>query len=130
MDMREYLNGLCGSLEQALCSHRPVRLTVSAEPIALPPDKALPVGLMVNELVTNALKYAFPDERAGTVGVQLERHGNTARLSVADNGVGCAQEGRGLGTKLVKLLAVQLGGEAKWEALKPGCRVVTEISLT
>lgn len=130
MDMREYLNGLCGSLEEALCSHRPVRLIVSAEPIALPPDKALPVGLIVNELVTNALKYAFPGERAGTVRVQFERHGDTLRLTVADNGVGCTQEGTGLGTKLVRLLAVQLGGEAKWEPLEPGCRVVASILIT
>ena len=87
------------------------------------------MGLILNELVTNALKYAFPDERPGLVQVQFGKQGNTLCLSVADDGVGCMGESTGLGTKLVKLLAEQLGGEAKWEALKPGCRVVAEILL-
>ena len=130
MDMQEYLKALCGSLEEALCSHRPVRLIVSAERVHLPPDKALSVGLIINELVTNALKYAFPGERPGLVEVQFGKQGNRLCLSVADDGVGCTQEGAGLGTKLVRLLAVQLGGEARWEALKPGCRVVAEMLLT
>ena len=130
MDMQEYLKALCGSLEEALCSHRPVRLIVDAEPVALPPDKALSVGLIVNELVTNALKYAFPGERSGLVQVQFGKQGNRLCLSVADDGVGCMHESVGLGTKLVRLLVVQLGGEARWEALKPGCRVVAEMLLT
>ena len=94
MDMQEHLKALCGSLEEALCSHRPVRLIVNAEPVVLPPDKALPVGLILNELVTNALKYAFPDG-PGLVQVQFGKQGNTLCLSVADDGVGCMGRVRG-----------------------------------
>lgn len=130
VDMQEYLNGLCQSLEEALCNPQVVRLFVSAEPVALPPEKALSFGLIVNELVTNALKHAFPEERAGTVQVRFEKRGSTLCLCVTDDGIGCAQQGTRLGTKLVTLLAAQLGGEAKWESKKTGCRVFTEIPLT
>ncbi len=127
VDMREYLSGLCRSLEEALCEVRQVRLLVSADQVALPSEKALSVGLIVNELVTNALKYAFPDERAGIVRVQFEKRGATLCLSIADDGIGCTRAGSGFGTKLVTLLTAQLGGSAKWEPLQPGCRVVAEI---
>ena len=62
--------------------------------------------------------------------MRFGKQGNTLCLSVADDGVGCMQVKTELGTNLVRLLAEQLGGEAKWEALKPGCRVVAEIVLT
>jgi two-component sensor histidine kinase len=122
VNMREYLLGLCQFLEEALCSLRLVKLFASAEPIVLPPDRALSIGLIVNELVTNALKYAFPDDRTGRVEVLLEKRDGLLCLSVADDGVGCTEQEIGLGTKLVKLLAAQLGGEARWQSLHPGCR--------
>ena len=77
---------------------------------------------MLNELVTNALKYAFPDNGAGTVRVRFRRDGNDYLLSVSDNGVGMASDdapaarerprrlGTGLGTRLLQGLAAQLRG--------------------
>jgi two-component sensor histidine kinase len=120
VDMKEYLEGLCGSLEQAMVD-RPIALSVSVDQVSLPPDKALPAGLIVNELVTNALKYAFPDDRAGSVRVVLERRDEALRLSVSDDGIGCVKPNGGLGTRLVKLIAAQQGGDAEWRALDPGC---------
>jgi two-component sensor histidine kinase len=128
VDMNEYLDGLCSSLGQAMVD-RPIALSVSVDRVSLPPDKALSVGLIVNELVTNALKYAFPNDRAGSVQVGLEKRDGSLRLSVTDNGIGCVNQNGGLGTRLVKLIAAQQGGEAEWRALDPGCRASVSLPI-
>jgi two-component sensor histidine kinase len=130
VNVRQYLEGLCRSLEETLQNLRPVSISVTCTDVVLPPEKALPLGLIVNELVTNAVKYAFPDGREGFVHVRLDRHGEGLKVSVSDNGIGCPQETatRGLGTKLVRLLAAQLGGSASWEAVESGCRASAEFS--
>jgi two-component sensor histidine kinase len=79
---------------------------------------------LLNELITNSLKYAFLDDQIGHVSVRFEVAVGKIELSVEDDGVGCPQHGEpGLGTKLVKLLVDQLGGVLKREDLDPGCRV-------
>ena len=129
VDVRQYLEGLCRSLEETLQNLRPVHISVIADELSLPPEKALPLGLIVNELVTNAVKYAFPDGKEGSVQVRLQRCGGVMQLSVLDDGIGCPDTApAGLGTKLVKLLAAQLGGSAKWEAADRGCHASTEFS--
>ena len=90
--------------------------------------QAVPVGLIVNEAVTNALKHAFPGERPGSVTVRLRRQGERGlRLEIADDGVGLpgsdAGAAGGGGTRLVRLLARQLDGHAAWHA-RPGTAVV------
>jgi two-component sensor histidine kinase len=124
VDMSEYLGQLCDSLGDAMRELRPVTVSVIADPIGLPPDKALPVGLIVNELVTNAFKYAFTNHRIGHVLAELKRVERELRLTISDDGVGCPDgEQSGLGTTLVRLLAEQLGGSVTWESANPGCRV-------
>jgi two-component sensor histidine kinase len=124
VDMSEYLGELCRSLEDTVRELRPLTVSVKAEPIMLPPEKALPVGLIVNELLTNAFKYAFTDDRIGHVQVELGRKEGALALSVADDGAGCSEAKQmGLGTKLVMLLVDQLGGTAEWKQAKPGCKV-------
>jgi two-component sensor histidine kinase len=124
VDMSEYLSELCRSLEDTVRELRPLTVSVKAEPIMLAPDKALPVGLIVNELLTNAFKYAFTDNRIGHVQVELGRKEGALELSVADDGAGCSEAKRtGLGTKLVMLLVDQLGGTAEWKQANPGCKV-------
>ena len=123
VDMREYLNGLCRSLGDALAHLRAVTLTVQADDMKLAPENALSVGLIANELITNAFKYAFPEERAGNVVVELVKGEQDVTLSVADNGVGCVEPARsGLGSQLVRLLAAQLGGSVQRKDASPGCR--------
>jgi two-component sensor histidine kinase len=121
IDMSEYLPELCKSLQGALCGPRPISLTTTAAQIELPPDKALSTGLIVNELVTNAFKYAFPDERPGHIRVELAETNGDVTLSVTDDGKGCEPEKQaGLGTRLVTVFATQLGGGAAWEACPDG----------
>jgi two-component sensor histidine kinase len=124
VDMREYLSGLCRSLDETVRELRPVVLSMRADEVDLPPEKALAVGLVINELVTNAFKYAFPDDKVGNVRIELRRKGeDKLELSVADDGIGCAEKAEGLGRRLVTLLMAQLGGKLDWEATSPGCRV-------
>jgi two-component sensor histidine kinase len=127
VEMDNYLERLCRSLGDALRGVRPVAVRVHAEPITLPAEKAVPIGLIVNELVTNAFKYAFPAGEDGTVTVRLaDRSPDALQLEVADNGVGCPPEAReGVGSSLVRLLVQQLGGSIERHQQNPGCRVVT-----
>lgn len=90
-----------------------VALQLNLEPIALPVDQAIPLGLILNELITNALKHAFPDDRRGTVTIGLGQHEQRVVLTVADDGVGGsapAVTSASLGTLLVRTLVRQLGG--------------------
>ena len=128
IDMSEYLPSLCGSLRDALCGPRPITLTVRATSVQLPADKALTTGLIVNELVTNAFKYAFEAEQLGKIQVELARSEIGLELAVEDTGRGFKKETQtGLGTRLVKVLAAQLGGSADWSSTRDGgCRARVE----
>jgi two-component sensor histidine kinase len=113
LDMREFLEELCKDLRVSSISLRRVRLQTEVEPVRLPFPTAVTVGLIVNELVQNALKYAFPGERPGRITVRFGRSGDHFRLSVSDDGVGQAKplaESSGLGQRLVASFAQQLGG--------------------
>jgi two-component sensor histidine kinase len=124
IDMSEYLPSLCQALREALCGPRPITLTVRAIPVRLPADKALTTGLIVNELVTNAFKYAFDADQIGKVWIELCQSESGLELAVTDNGAGFpAGQQTGLGTRLVTVLAAQLGGTADWlQAEDGGCR--------
>lgn len=86
-----------------------------AGPHPIDAGDARPLGLILNELVVNALKHAFPGDRAGTVRVDLRRRGDEHALTVLDDGVGMdpASPPRGtrLGRRMARALAAQLGGE-------------------
>jgi two-component sensor histidine kinase len=129
--MPSYLDALGADLRTVLVSDRPIRVSVTAEEVELAVEQAVPVGLVVNEAVTNALKYAFPDGRSGTVSVNLRRcEEGGLRLEVMDNGMGMGEGGGpragGTGMRLVGALARQLGGEAAWHG-PPGTAVVVRI---
>ena len=85
-------------------------------------ERAVPLGLIVNELVTNALKYAFPDDRSGTIHVGFKNlvHGE-AVLYVRDDGIGMGPPRVGSsGTGLVQRLVQQLGGQMDREEVEQG----------
>ena len=101
-------------LDDLFRSHRtgPVDRTLEADAQPLSVDQAIPAGLIVNELVTNALEHAFPDGQSGTVAVTFHADADTARLTVADDGRGAEDlDGHGrLGLRLVRGLTRQLRG--------------------
>jgi two-component sensor histidine kinase len=126
VEMRPYLEKLCTHLGDALRDVRPIAVKVEAEDVDLPTEQAVALGLIVNELVTNALKHAFPDDRSGIIRVGLAGLSRVI-LVVEDNGVGCpADKQERLGSRLMRLLAEQLGARIAWEEAGPGCRVRVE----
>ena len=109
VDTREFICELCDDLKAALLSVRSLVLKVEAER-----HLCVAVGLVLNELLANALKHAFPDDQAGNVAVRFAREGESYCLTVSDDGVGMSPERRskqpGLGGRLMRSLAAQLGG--------------------
>ncbi len=110
-----YLSGLCEALATSMIGdNRPISLKVSGEGGRATSRQAESLGLIVTELVMNALKHAFPDDRVkGEITVAYDTAGTDWKLSVSDNGVGkpdgvFAQEKSGLGTGIIKALAQQL----------------------
>lgn len=116
-----YLTELARALSETFSDprHR-VRVAVSADPVVGPIAVALPLGLIVNELVANSLKHGFPDARAGTVNIRLQRLGESGfRLTYADDGIGTKpgfdpSTKRTLGLRLVQIMAQQLHGTLTW----------------
>lgn len=107
-----------------------VTLDVQVERISLAVDRAIPCGLILNELITNSLKHAFTDGRRGAIRVALARKpAGRIRLEVSDNGIGmapdCWSKGRPrMGRHLITTLADQLGG-----ILEVDCSNGTRVSV-
>jgi len=128
VNTQEYLEDVCWRLGEALRDIRPVALRVDSEKVILDARQAIRIGLIVNELATNALKHAFPGDRGGTIQVRLRRRPTDLMIIVEDNGIGCPEVARsGLGSRLVLMLVQQSGGTMKRESANPGCRVVITI---
>ena len=136
IELADYIAVLARNLsELILRSSADLELDLASERVN--PDIALPIGLIANELLTNAAKYAFPGGGSGKVGgriaVRLARTGNTLELSVEDDGVGLPEgfdpeQTTTLGMSLVRNLALQLGGSVRFGG-KPGLRVTVAIPL-
>ena len=126
VNMQDYLRDLCAGLRDTAGHLRTITHSVTAEPIVLPPREATAVGLIVNELIMNCYKYAFPGERPGSIKVTFTSTEGTTILSVADDGAGLADGSvAGTGTELVSLLAEQLGGTVERARAPQGGCVVT-----
>lgn len=120
LPLGEYVGTLVRSLARATgAASRGIEIQLNVGEVELPIERAVPCGLVISELVTNALKHAFPHGRRGTVHVALRRTaGETAGLSAAelevrDDGVGlppAEQASRGVGTEIVETLLAQLRG--------------------
>jgi two-component sensor histidine kinase len=118
--MATYLKALCKSLD---AQRDGVSISVKADEISMPSDRAVPVGLIVNELVTNSLKYAFDDREGGSVIVELLAGGGAGRtvLSVSDNGRGFdPKKVSGNGLRLIRSLARQIAGQVEQETSPEG----------
>jgi two-component sensor histidine kinase len=109
-----YLEGIAGSLRASLLGgDGRIGVDVAAEPLSVGADHAVTLGLVVNELATNAVKYAFPDG-VGRITLGFSRRDGEVILTVADDGVGLATGGpspaSGLGSRFVDAFVRQLGG--------------------
>ena len=129
VNLGAYLTDLCQRLAAAHRGVRPIDIVVEAEAAHVKPEHTLPVGMIVNELVTNSLKYAFPGGRPGRIGVSVRDDGGADLvMRVEDDGVGCAEDVvEGTGSVLMKLMTRQIGGTLAREPAKNGCAVVVRI---
>lgn len=126
--MQGYLDELSRHLGDAHRGLRPIAIRVDADDVEVGPDLASALGLIANELITNALKHDFPGERAGNIAVTLRRKGAELVMEVSDDGVGARSDATdGLGSKLVMLLSQQYGGSSERLAASTGC--VTRVRL-
>jgi two-component sensor histidine kinase len=125
VDATSYLEDLCRGLVASVQNGTAISLKTDIENALLPTDRAIPIGLIVNELVTNAIKYAFPPNAKGTVVVTLKREPGKLRLTVADDGKGVDPQraDSGLGSRLVESFTQQLGGQLERESGNQGTTV-------
>lgn len=130
VEIADYLNELCQALGRALVLGERIRISCTADPAQLPRDRAVSIGLIVNELVTNAAKHAFAGREQGEIRVGFTAAAGGWVLSVADNGTGFVdradaspREG-GLGTRLVEAFARQARGTVQVETGAAGTRTV------
>jgi two-component sensor histidine kinase len=113
IEMKDYLLNLSESILDSFGADKKIELHLAMDKLDLDIDTAVPLGLIINELLTNAIKYAFPEEEKGTITIKLEKQKiNFLHLEVADNGIGKSGiiQGTGFGKQLVSLLTQQLNG--------------------
>ncbi|MEJ1977900.1 MAG: sensor histidine kinase [Acetobacteraceae bacterium] len=131
--MEQYLEGLIEELRRAVeTEERRGRIHLIAEPIRVETDKAVSIGLIVNELVTNALKYAYPANGVGEIRVEFTRTAERGvELVVEDDGVGypdgAAPKGSGLGAMIVSAMANTARATVELDRSHKGTRFVLNL---
>ena len=118
IEIKDYFLNLSESILDSFGAEKRVQIVCAMDALNIDIDTAVPLGLIVNELLTNTLKYAFPDGRKGNVEIKLEkRNDGMLQLQVSDNGVGKSglTQGTGFGGQLISLLTKQLGGTMREE---------------
>ncbi|MDC0313587.1 PAS domain S-box protein [Flavobacteriales bacterium] len=119
VNFSSYINSLSSNLVQTyIIKHANINLELDLGDVNLNLDQAIPCGLIINELVTNSIKYAFPLNRKGKIRIELTKKGNKIYLKVEDNGIGLpdnldVENTDTLGLQLVYILVSQLDGDIK-----------------
>ncbi|MFA6265347.1 MAG: response regulator [Pseudolabrys sp.] len=133
----QYLEALVEDLRRSAEGGGLAQLTLDAEAIAAAPDHAVAVGMIVNELVTNALKYAYPDGK-GAIRVLLRKDSaNRAALTVEDDGVGMvannsagsSPRSTGLGQRIVRAMGEKLRAQIDQDSSRGGTRITVAFDL-
>lgn len=122
VDLGSFLGQLCGSISAQARPDQVITADAPAEQV--PTNLTMNLGIVVNELVTNALRHAFPDNRGGSIVVSAEVRGQQIHVRVTDNGKGLDADfdphaSTGLGMRLAFALPRQLGGGTTWRS-RPG----------
>ncbi|WP_337866926.1 sensor histidine kinase [Ignavibacterium sp.] len=119
IDLSVYIESVADNL-LSVYSENKIDLIINyfLENISVEIDIAIPTGLIVNEVVTNSIKHAFPGRQKGRIDITLEKKNHIISLTVKDNGIGVPVDfdqnnNKSLGLQLIKLLVVQLNGKYK-----------------
>jgi PAS domain S-box-containing protein len=136
VDFGNYLEELATETLRSLNNSGKIALDIDVgKDVVMPLTQAVPLALAVSELITNAVKYAFPGDREGKVSVELHDHGDRVVVCVSDNGVGLPEgfdpsAAGGLGMRIVTALVRQVRGTLSIESAEPGAEFVISVPLT
>ncbi|WP_375780763.1 sensor histidine kinase [Bradyrhizobium sp. ma5] len=129
--LNQYLEALLEDLRRSAEGNKMSRLTLKADPVEIDPDRAVAIGIIVNELVMNAVKYAYPDS-AGPIHVELKPRADELQLAISDEGVGFSDKadprGTGMGQRIVAAMAVKLDASVERDPSQKGTRFVVRFS--
>ncbi|MFN3754842.1 histidine kinase dimerization/phosphoacceptor domain -containing protein [Flavobacterium sp.] len=131
IEMKDYFLNLSESILDSFGAEDRINLELAMDNLDLDIDTAVPLGLIINELLTNIIKYAFPKGEKGTITIKMERQkDNILHLEVVDNGVGKSgvTHGTGFGGQLVTLLTNQLNGTMREES-QNGTAIIFDFKL-
>lgn len=129
--LRDQLEEICSHIRRGILPEG-IALETELEPILVPHETAVAVGIIVNELVTNACKHAFPGGR-GSVAVRCARVGDSARIQVADNGRGLPagmERKTGLGTRLIAAFVHRVHGTSEVRSSEAGTTHIVTVPLS
>ncbi|WP_149537344.1 sensor histidine kinase [Siccirubricoccus phaeus] len=127
--LHDYLAGLIEEIGRAGDAHA---ISLEAEPLVVPTDRAVSLGVILSELVTNAMKYAYPDSGQGPIRVRLQATPEGGEMAVQDEGVGSTGAepgGTGLGRRIVEALSAGIGGTVEHASGPGGTRVSVRFAL-
>jgi two-component sensor histidine kinase len=120
IDMATYIPELVNSLQDAYGTSRKVQFNLNVQPILLSLSHAIPLGLIINEAVTNSIKYAFPGDRHGKISISMTDDEGEVMVCLADNGIGMPQidhdtEPSSLGLRLIRGLSEDINAETRFK---------------
>jgi two-component sensor histidine kinase/ActR/RegA family two-component response regulator len=131
--LNQYLEALLEDLRRSAEGNRMTQLTLQSEPVEIDPDRAVAIGIIVNELVMNAVKYAYPVD-AGPIHVELAMQGGDIELRVSDRGVGIQDKpspgSTGMGQRIVGAMANKLDAALDSTSSAAGTCVVLRFAAT
>lgn len=130
-DVREFITDLSNDLVGAADQDQ-ITLALDVEAVGVSPAKATPLALMINELVTNAIRHAFPNGRKGHLAIAASHDGGDLRIVVEDDGVGMNGTpipDESFGRTLAEMLARQIRAKLSWEDARPGTRAIVVVPL-
>ncbi|HEV7345830.1 MAG TPA: histidine kinase dimerization/phosphoacceptor domain -containing protein [Devosia sp.] len=133
VQLADYLQSLAAELEATMqASGSASHILVQAEDISVPTEKAASIGVIVTELVTNAIKYAYAETGHGDVRIVVSRAEELIALAVEDDGIGWdgtgKPQGTGLGSRIVKAMAHSLGATVAYHSPGKGTRVTLQFA--
>ena len=120
IDMAEYIPELIKSLEEGFATADQIKFKLNIDPVNLDISHAIPLGLIINEAVTNSIKYAFPIDRKGEISISMRNDSGRIKLELADNGIGMPHvdprnEPESLGLRLMKGLSEDIDAAISFE---------------
>ena len=131
----QYLQDLTDAILASMgSSQTDIDISMNIDPVSLTVNQAIPCGLILNEIITNAFKHAYPEKEKGNITINLNRRGDDIYLYVVDDGIGIPDEidledPKSLGIKLIHTLSTQLNAEAEFSNQNPGTKFALQFTL-